>query len=437
MNTTGWIRWVAGAILLTATWQAGIVPAVAQGPPAGKLVTAPGALLQRSGEAWRPAKPGSSLAADTLLLALPEAEIDALNGNLRLHLMADLSRRLPEPIFESAVILHPPKNVDLDFTLERGLVLLQHRRSRGETTARVRFGSHVWDIVMEKPGTRLAVVVLGRHAPGIRPAFHDPGKPFQPEEPTLFAYLLVLSGGIELTSNGVCFALDAPPGPALFHWSSVDGDDLTPRRLEQLPAFAQPLTAEERQLAEAVAQRARKLNEAPPAKVAAECLEDANPRFRLMGVTLLGAVDDLEGLLAALEHPRHPEVREQAVIVLRHWLGRKPGQDALLYHHLTSKRHLTPAQAAGVLQLLYGFSDHDAESPELYSSLIAYLNHDALMIRELVRFHLYRLVPAGSDIPFDAADPPEKRAEAVKRWKALIPPGELPPRPEAKQKDRP
>lgn len=425
MKTTTWTGPVVACLVFlwaTVAW--------ADGPPAGKVAAVPGALLQHTGEgpSWKPAKPGVSLAADTLLLALPEAEIDSLNGNVRLQLMADLWHRLPEPIYESAVVLHQPKGVDLDFTLDRGLVLVSHRRPRGEATVRVRFEAHVWDIVLEKPGTRIALVKVGRHAGGMRRTFEDATKPFQPDQPTSHVYLLVLSGDIELTTGGLCFALDAPPGPAVFHWSNVDGDEPAPRRLEQLPPFAQPLTAEERQLAETVNQRARKLNESPPAKVAAECLEDSDPRFRRMGVTLLGAIDSLEGLLNALQNPKHPEVREQAVVILRHWLGRKAGHDALLYQYLTSKRNLTPAQAAGFLQLLYGFSEEDAESPELYSTLLAYLNHDSIAVRELVRYHLYRLVPAGSEIPFDAADPPEKRAEAVKRWKVLIPPGELPPK---------
>ncbi|MCS6977755.1 MAG: hypothetical protein NZM31_12220 [Gemmatales bacterium] len=408
----------------------GATAAWAEGPPAGKVAAVPGALLQRGeGPTWKPVKPGVSVPAETLLLALPEAEIDSLNGNVRLQMLADLWRRLPEPIYESAVRLHPPKEVDLDLSLDRGLVILQHRRNRGEAKVNVRVGKHLWEIVLEKPETRVALMLVGRHAVGVRPFGADRSKPFQPEEsPTLNLYCLVLNGGIELTSNGVCYALDAPPGPAVFHWSNVDGDDAAPRRLEELPQFARPLTPEERKQAETVYARAKKLNEMPPGKVAAECLADPDPRIRMMGVTLLGATDDLDGLLAALQNPKHPEVREQAVIILRHWLGRQAGHDARLYEHLTSKLNLSPAQAAGFLQLLYGFSEHEAESPELYATLLAYLNHDSLMIRELVRYHLYRLVPAGSEIPFDAADPPEKRAEAVRRWKALIPPGELPPK---------
>ena len=49
-----------------------------------------------------------------------------------------------------------------------------------------------------------------------------------------------------------------------------------------------------------------------------------------------------------------------------------------------------------------------------------------MAIRELSRLNLYALVPAGANIPYDAADP-VIRDSAHKRWQQLIPPGKLPP----------
>jgi hypothetical protein len=157
----------------------------------------------------------------------------------------------------------------------------------------------------------------------------------------------------------------------------------------------------------------------------------------MAAVTLMGATDDLDGLFAALNDPAHPEVRDHAVVIFRHWLGRKAGQDEALFKYLTDKQHLTPAQAGGFIQLLHGFSEEERETPELYSTLISYLKHDKLPVRELVRFHLYRLVPAGKDIPFDAAGSPESRAAAIKKWKALIPDGSLPPKPKVSEPAKP
>ena len=53
------------------------------------------------------------------------------------------------------------------------------------------------------------------------------------------------------------------------------------------------------------------------------------------------------------------------------------------------------------MQLLH--SPFDLDRPETYDALIAYLRHSRLPVRELARWHLYRLVPAGRKIVYDAA----------------------------------
>ena len=52
-----------------------------------------------------------------------------------------------------------------------------------------------------------------------------------------------------------------------------------------------------------------------------------------------------------------PDIWEKAIPVIRHWIGREPGQDQKLYQALLEKRKLTPAQAETILQLLHNFSD--------------------------------------------------------------------------------
>jgi hypothetical protein len=231
--------------------------------------------------------------------------------------------------------------------------------------------------------------------------------------------------------------MNAPPGPAVFHWNNIDGDDPAPGRLDELPEFVKPPTADELKFAQQCHDRAKLLSQLPVDQVIAGALKADDPQPRSMAVTVMGALDNLDGVLAALNDEKHADVRNQAVIILRHWLGRKAGQDEKFYKFLTEKQKLTPAQAGGVIQLLHGFNDQERETPELYATLITYLKHDKLPIRELVRFHLYRLVPAGKDIPFDAAGTPEARAAAIKKWKELIPAGELPPKPKAEAPKKP
>ncbi|HMF15231.1 MAG TPA: hypothetical protein VKE94_23110, partial [Gemmataceae bacterium] len=125
-------------------------------------------------------------------------------------------------------------------------------------------------------------------------------------------------------------------------------------------------------------------------------------------------------------------VRRIAIETLRHWIGRKTGQDDALARFLVREQKYTPDHAAAVLHLLHSYGKKDIEDPLTYEVLIAYLQHDKLPVRELAAFQLYRLAPAGGDIRYDPTAPKEKREEAVKQWKKLIPSGELPPAPKQK-----
>ena len=84
------------------------------------------------------------------------------------------------------------------------------------------------------------------------------------------------------------------------------------------------------------------------------------------------------------------------------------------------------AQAATIMNLLH--SPFDGTQPETYDTLLTYLQHDKLAIRELARWHLYRLAPAGRDIRYDPAAAPEERARAVTAWKKLIADGKVLPK---------
>ena len=79
-----------------------------------------------------------------------------------------------------------------------------------------------------------------------------------------------------------------------------------------------------------------------------------------------------------------------------------------------------------MLQLLH--SPFDPNDPVTYQTLIAYLQHDKLAVRELARWHLYRLVPAGRKIGYKPLATEEERARALREWKKLIPSGQLPPK---------
>jgi hypothetical protein len=401
---------------------------------AARLVTPTGTLLRRE----KPEKPWQAVAeketvySGDLLLGLPGAALDSLDGAVRLSFHSDLSGTTPFPIVETVLTLNPSKDVDLDFRLERGRVDLANRKEKGAARVRayVRFTPGV--LTLEEPGTRAALVVYGRWPAGAPFSRHPkPG-----EGPVLDLLFLVLQGEVDLEVSGRELAMKAPPGPALLEWDSVTGGDRTPHRLEKLPPWA----ADDESTEQAREKKAR-LEEFRQL-VVSKSLDAALDEFlnsddagkRRLAVLAMGALDDIPRLSQAMRTTKHRDVWENGVLVLRHWIGRGPEQDAKLYNMLITKRKLTPGQAAIVMQLLHSFSEEQLARPETYETLLDYLGNEQLPIRGLAYWHLSRLVPAGRKIPYNPLDPKEERDRAVQEWRKLIPSGQLPPAPETNNK---
>src|SRR5262249_53961514 len=130
---------------------------------------------------------------------------------------------------------------------------------------------------------------------------------------------------------------------------------------------------------------------------------------------------------------KHAEVREATVEALRAWVGRGPGQDQALYEFLQKEKKFTKAQAEIAVQLLHNYDEADRERPETYELLIGYLRSERPAVRELAAWHLYRMAPAGKDIPFDPGASREELDKAYKAWKKLVPTGQLPPKPKKEE----
>jgi hypothetical protein len=148
--------------------------------------------------------------------------------------------------------------------------------------------------------------------------------------------------------------------------------------------------------------------------------------LREFAITGLAALGDLGPVADMLADAKHLDARETAVIALRNWIGAQPDRDPRLYRVFTEVQGYTPGEAATVMELLH--SPFVVEQPETYETLIEYLNHKKLAVRELARWQLYHLAPVGRDIKYDAAGTPEERAKAAREWKELIPTGQLPPK---------
>jgi hypothetical protein len=139
----------------------------------------------------------------------------------------------------------------------------------------------------------------------------------------------------------------------------------------------------------------------------------------------------LLNLLDALTDEQRDDVRLAAIDVLQHWTGLKPEHDLRLFQALKDKQY-PEGQAEIILQLLHTFSDTELNNPGTYETLIEYLRHDKLPVRELAYWHLRILVPEGAKkIAYHPAGGIEQRERAYEQWKKLVPPGKLPPQAKA------
>ncbi len=413
---------------LAATLAVGLLsvaaPAVAGGGADPAQCTAVyGSLLRRvDGDTWRPIKAKESVPAGSLMVALPRAEFQSRNGAVGMILLADVGHRGPLPVLEAGVKLHNSKDVDLDVTLDRGLVGFENRKKKGSAKVRLHVRGEKWELTLLEPGTRVGIELYARHAPGLI----EIGDPKKPIEPTAEAFLVVGKGSVFFESGVRGVRLTAPPGPALVHWNSVGGEAEV-RRMEKLPPELAALTQTDDPIFKAICSSCACLNEGKVGPMLDILLRSQEKGDRLVGVTVAGAIDDLPRVLKALIDPKHADLRDHSILVLRHWMGRGRGHLEQL-HDIMKKVGYPEVRARTALQLLVGFDEDQLAQPETYALLLRCLQHSHLPIRELARWHLVRLVPAGREIGYDAAAPEAERQRAAERWQALIPPGRLPPR---------
>jgi hypothetical protein len=425
------------AIYCLLLWVAAAPPLRAEEPKEAKQgrtavatsASARGMILRREGgpEAkWLDVAEKESLYTGDLLLGLPGAQLESSSGGVRLQFLTDLGGS-PLPVLEAAVILHDTPGFGLDFTLDRGRVDVTNAKKQGAVRVRFRVRDDTWELDLGEPGARVAVEVYGRWPRGV-PFTPKPGPK---DVPVAELVLFVLKGEVYLKHAGRQYAMHAPPGPAQIGWSSTTGMDASPQRLEKAPPWAAPSPDDPEvvRMKERVAQFVKRRQEKSLGEVLDEMVQSEKALDRRAAVIVMGATDDLVRLGKVLDQAKHIDLWDFAVVTMRHWIGRCPGQDQKLYKALQDVRGLKAGQAAAVVQLLHSFSDHDLAQPETYEMLIDYLASDVQGIRGLANWHLKRLVPAGEKIKFDPLGPKAEREKAREEWKKLIPSGELPPKP--------
>jgi hypothetical protein len=378
-----------------------------------------GVLLTPSGGSWKSIAANTAVPTDAPLVSLFDSTLTSANGGVTVRLAADPAQRGPFPILESAVIVHPDSKHDLAVTPLRGLMVLSNTKKQGAATVRITTFGETVEVTLKEPGAKLALEIYSRHAPGA-PNLDDPKK----DDPIQHLFFIALVGETLLSCNERTITLHAPPGPAVLIWDSLVRQPEV-QRLEALPPEIESMKLkDEKTLAECCAW-ARTLA-TDPEKALKAGVTSANSAERKAAVVAMGALDDVRGLFGVLATSPNTDDRQQAILALRHWLGREPGQTAKLAAGL-QKAGLGKVQSENVIHLLYGFTPEERREPATYNLLVEALASKRPGLRELAHWHLVRLAPEGKTIGYDAQAPEAQRQQAYEAWRKLIPAGNLPP----------
>jgi hypothetical protein len=330
------------------------------------------------------------------------------------------------PVNESLVIFHENSTLDLDLTLLRGRILVSSNRNE-PVVVRIRFEADN-DPKSSESSWLLRLSGTNPEALIDRWSILPPGEPAHSEKddsprkgPSLNLACLALSGTVLLKTPTEAVTLRPAPDTNLA-LSLGSGKKLLTMSQAALPWLDAKYTGP----TEFVKVR-NEINNAFTGKAAdvaiAELLRVNDPLTRRSAVRILGAIDDLPGLLDALAQ-ESVDQRFAAAQTLGYWIALSPDNDRKLYDIV--KQRLKANEPEIFMTLLHGFSPQMLSQPPTYELLIEYLKHRQIEIRELAAKNLYINVPAGSNIPYDAADP-AKREKGYQMWLKLIPPGKLPP----------
>lgn len=396
-----------------------------------------GALLrwQPASKKWEVVPPKAELPVGAWLTVLPgdRGRVTGGRGAVRLSLWGNVPQVSPDPLRDCTLLLDKAASADLAFTIRHGRAVVTNARERGAAHVRLKFNDQSYGVSLE-PGTEMAIEHYSRWPRGVPFVVQKPGSKTDADQarPLVTVVLLVLKGRADVDTGQGQFAMLAPPGPAGFAWDNFRGPQSGPYRVNAIPEWAKatkPASAENKKVTQAVHQIRQAIAEKPIHEVLTDALSSDDEVLRDLAVDDMAAVNDLGGVMQALNDKTHPDVRQTAVEALRHWIGRGTAEDQRFYQYLVKERHYTPARAQIMLQLLHSF-DRDAwYQPETYDLLIGYLNNPHMAIRVLAASHLYRspFAPAGGDrIAYDPAGTDEERSRAVTQWRKLIPEGTIP-----------
>lgn len=426
-----------GVLILVGSGFALAEEPTATGPAVAQLVSENAMILRRplnntkeGSDQWSIVKKNEGIPAGSTLLGLPGAHLLSKNGAVEIHFQTDLLGRSPFPVKESVILLPAkPGTSDLDFTLDRGRIQVINKKTEGAAHIVMTVHGEPWEITLNKPGTRFVAELFGRWPAGVPFTTSQPNQKDQPV-PSASMILVALEGDLQVKHGGLERGMEAPPGPALIVWDNKTGSDRSAQKLERLPIWVEksPVTPEITNFLKIREKFRSQLEVRPIGEILDELARSEDATEQRFAINAMGALDDLPRLAQVLGAAHSLNVWENAVLVLRHWIGRGPGQDQKLYDRLVNVRKLSPAQAETLMGLLHSFGEDELAHKETYQVLVRYLNNDVLGIRGLANWHLTRLYPEGKKFGYDPLASPEEREKAQKLWNQVIQDGLLPPK---------
>jgi hypothetical protein len=321
-------------------------------------------LLQRQGEGypWTVLHPDARLSTASTLVSLPGYQsFIALDSGLHLTLWGNL----PEfsawpPVFESVVMLNAPSpNVDLDFTLDRGRVLIASRKTSGEAArVRVRFLREIWELELGDATSEVGLELWAR----LRSATPDLGP-----QPAVACVGLFTKGRVRVRTPGQPFDLDdrsrlswvsREPGTCyrenreLPAWWANPPDRTSPavqKALRSLLDWSDQPGGSSRNPADGKAL----VNREPVlTKIKTQVEELKDPDNQDVGVFFLAALNELEPLVDLLKYRQNSNVRGVTLLALQSWLSRG-NQHADELRRTLERRGDSKEKAERVVRLLH------------------------------------------------------------------------------------
>jgi hypothetical protein len=390
---------------------------------------------------WRRFEPQIKMPVLTArpLVSLPGfRSVIQTDKGVRLTLAGTMPEFFPGPpfLFESLVVLHDHKDLDLDLTLLRGRIFLTNTLSDRPVRVRVRFenttdaaSKEMWDITLEGKDAEVLIDGFGLYQPPGQPFYVNPKDPNR-QGPLKQMGLIVRHGPVHLHADSEGYALKPPPGPALVGWNSHKGLK-RPEKLEELFPWARPEPLMPKGLPKEVEDQYFAMKGAitelskdllgRPVDVGlkrALTAPGSTAAQRRLTVRCFGALDMLPQMVEALSDKR-TDVRKAAIETLMHWLAASRDNDYKLFAEL--KERYKGIECENIISMLHGPLAGPKSDPQVFDGLIDLLVDAPLALRELAAWQLYAAFPrAYEEIRYDATAPREIRQRVQKQWRSYV-----------------